>query len=132
MIPIFAGIRQPLTEAHQTAEEGDGFVVQRGRESNANLRTQLGRILRRAGMKPWPKLFQNLRASARRDLLEAGFSPDTVNAWLGHSGRVANDHYNLGAIDQDFQRANAAVLQKVLHSPLLTVHQRPRTATRCP
>jgi len=33
------------------------------RDGNANLRTQLNRIIRRAGVDPWPKLFHNLRAS---------------------------------------------------------------------
>ena len=33
-----------------------------------NLRTQLMRILRRAGVATWPKLFHNLRASRETEL----------------------------------------------------------------
>ena len=35
-------------------------VITRYRDTNANLRTQLLRIIHKAKLKPWPKLFQNL------------------------------------------------------------------------
>ena len=40
-------------------------IITRYRDRNSNLRTQLERIIRKAGLQPWPKLFQNLRAMSR-------------------------------------------------------------------
>ncbi|MEO8268636.1 MAG: hypothetical protein ABI557_02885 [Aureliella sp.] len=38
--------------------------------AEVNLRTQLHRVLKSAGIVPWPKAFVNLRASCRTDLQE--------------------------------------------------------------
>src|SRR4029453_11508119 len=64
----------------------------RYRKSNANLRTQLKRIIDRAGMKAWPKLFHNLRASRQTELLDR-FPVKAVCTWLGNSQPVALEHY---------------------------------------
>ena len=37
---------------------------------NANLRSQFMKILARAGVKPWPKLFHNLRGTRQTELSE--------------------------------------------------------------
>ncbi|MEM6260746.1 MAG: integrase, partial [Planctomycetota bacterium] len=54
--------------------------------------TQLKRILRKAGLEPWPKLFQNLRSSRETELAER-FPLHVVTAWLGNSATVAQKHY---------------------------------------
>ena len=52
----------------------------------------MDRIVRAAGLEPWPKLFQNLRATWATEL--AGTAPDHVAAaWLGHCEAIANKHY---------------------------------------
>ena len=82
-------------------------IIRRYRDGNANLRTQLLRIIRKAGLKPWPKLFQNLRASRATEL--AAEHPGHVAAnWLGHSNTVADKHYRQ-LTDADFERALRAV-----------------------
>src|SRR5439155_18151446 len=48
--------------------------------------------LARAGVKPWPKLFHNLRASRQTELLDR-FSIKAVCDWLGNSQPVAIEHY---------------------------------------
>ena len=60
------------------------FVITRYRDSNANLRTQLQRIIKRAGLKPWPKLFHNLRATRQTELSEE-FPAHVVCSWLGNT-----------------------------------------------
>ena len=57
-----------------------------------NLRTGFLRLLRRAGIAPWPRLFHTLRASCETDLL-AGFPITAVTEGLGHSAAVALKHY---------------------------------------
>ncbi len=78
-------------------------MITRYRDPNANLRTQFVRIINRAGLKPWPKLFQNLRATRETEL--AGEHPlHVVCDWIGNSRAVAMEHY-LQTTDEDFKRA---------------------------
>ena len=42
-------------------EDGQKFVVTGDRLTEANLRTQFTKIVVRAGLEPWPKIFHNLR-----------------------------------------------------------------------
>ena len=66
--------------------------------------SEMNRIIERAGLKPWEKTFQNLRAS-RRTELEERFPRHVCDAWIGHSSKVAEtsylqvtpDHWALGA-----------------------------------
>jgi len=69
-----------------------GYLITRYRDSNANLRTQLTRIIRRAGLEPWPKLFQNLRSTRETELAET-FPMHVVCCWIGNSEPVAAKHY---------------------------------------
>jgi hypothetical protein len=73
------------------------------RDTNTNLRTQLLRIIKRAGLKVWPKLFQNLR-STRQTELEELFPSHVVCAWIGNSEKVARKHY-LQVTDEHFAKA---------------------------
>lgn len=102
-IPLFLELRQPLMEVFEQAEPGTEFVITRYRDSNANLRTQFERIIGRAGLEPWEKLFQNLRSSRETELAES-FPLHVVTAWLGNSEPVARKHY-LQVTDEHFARA---------------------------
>ena len=108
LVPIFPELRGPLLEAFEAAEPGAAYVITRYRQANANLRTQLNRIIRRAGLTPWPKLFHNLRAT-RQTELEERFPSHVVCAWLGNSPTVARAHY-LQVTDDHFTRAVAEPL----------------------
>lgn len=68
-----------------------------------NLRTQLQRIIAKAGLTEWPKLFQNLRSTCETELAET-FSLHVVTAWLGKSQLVAAKHY-LQVTDEHFATA---------------------------
>jgi hypothetical protein len=83
-----------------------GYVINRYRHGNQNLRTQLNRILRRAGVEPWPKLFHNLRAS-RKTELAATFPIHVVGAWIGNTERIAAKPY-LQVTEDYFHRAGGA------------------------
>jgi integrase len=102
-IPLFPELRPYLQEAFDLAEPGSEFVITRCRDSAVNLRTHLFRIIRKAGMEPWPKLFQNLRASRETELAES-FPIHVVCQWIGNSRAVAQDHY-LQVTDSHFERA---------------------------
>jgi integrase len=90
--PIFPELKPLLEAAFEQAPDGSTYCIRRYRGNGVNLRTQFLRLLDRAGVKPWQKLFVNLRSSCRTDLQER-FPDHVVNSWLGHSSRVAERHY---------------------------------------
>jgi len=115
--PIFALLRPYLDEAFELAEEGAVYVVG-GRQgdayratanlpggwNNTNLRTTFEKIVRRAGLVQWPRLFHNLRASCETDLA-ADHPFHAVCSWLGNTPAVAVRHY-LQVLDRDFDKAS--------------------------
>jgi len=102
-IPLFPELQPFLEEVFEQTVPGTEFVINRYRNSNANLRTQLERIIKRAGLTAWPKLFQNLRSTRETELAQS-YPIHVVCAWLGNSQRVAAKHY-LQVRDEDFERA---------------------------
>ena len=102
-MPIVPELRRYLEEGMELASDGTEFVITRYRQSNANLRTALLRYILRAGLKPRPKLFNNLRSSCQTEL-EERFPSHVVCAWLGNSERIAREHY-LQVTDAHFERA---------------------------
>ncbi|MBX3403003.1 MAG: tyrosine-type recombinase/integrase [Phycisphaeraceae bacterium] len=103
VVPLFPELRAVLMEAFEVAESGGEHVVARYRQRNCNLRTQLLRILSRAGVPAWPRLFHNLRSSRQTELTEE-FPAHVVSAWLGNSVVVAQAHY-LQVRDRHFDAA---------------------------
>jgi integrase len=91
-VPIFPELRPYLEAVWEQALPGSVYVINRYRSSNVNLRTQLVRIIRRAGLTPWPKLFHNLRVSCQVDLTES-YPIHRVCYWLGNSTAIASKHY---------------------------------------
>jgi len=108
-VPMFRELRPYLERVWDEADPGTDHVITRYRDPNANLRTQLIRILGRAGVPPWPKLFHNFRAS-RASELAADFPAHVAAAWLGYSTLIANKHY-WQVTDDDFSKANSAAQQ---------------------
>lgn len=102
-IPLFPELRPYLLEAFENVEPGTEWVISRYRQSNANLRTQFERIIKRAGVKPWPKLFQNLRSTRQTELCDR-YPTHVVCEWLGNTKSVAREHY-LQVTDEHFARA---------------------------
>ena len=102
-VPIFPELRPHLVAVFEEAEPGTEHVITRYRQSNSNLRTQFKRILKRAGVKPWPRIFQNLRSSRETELAET-FPLHVVTAWMGNSQAIAARHY-LQVTDEHYRQA---------------------------
>lgn len=103
VIPLFPELEPYLADTFDKAEVGAEFVIARHRTNCGNWRTTLTKIIRRAGLKPWPRITHNLRSS-RQTELESEFPTHVVCAWLGNSQQVARRHY-LQVRDTDFDRA---------------------------
>ena len=112
-IPLFPEIRLYLEEVWDQTEPGTEWVMTRYRRANANLRTQLERIIRRAGLKPWPKPFQNCRSTRETELAET-YPIHVVCAWIGNTVAVAAKHY-LQVTDADFEKASEGGAQSGAH-----------------
>jgi hypothetical protein len=67
----------------------------------------MAKIVKRAGLTPWPKLFQNLRSSRETELVQQGFPEHVVAQWIGHTQKVAREHY-LRVTESDFERATGS------------------------
>ncbi len=101
-VPIFADLRPHLEAVWRASPETEGRVITSYRDGN-NINTQAKRIIRRAGLEPWPKTLHNLRASCATEL--ATLHPGHVAAaWLGHTEGVADEHYRMVRAE-DFDRA---------------------------
>ncbi len=135
-IPLFPELRPILLAAFDAAEDGAEFVVNRYRDASVNMRTQLCRIIRKAGLEPWPKLFQNLRSTRETELAET-YPMHVVCNWIGNSQPVAARHY-LQLTDDHFRRASAETqagtneTPKVAQNPAQQVRASTRKAMNSP
>lgn len=104
-VPIFPELRTHLLEVFEHAETGSEYVIMKHRLGGLNLRQQFERILTRASVPMWPRLFQNLRASRESELMRE-YDLATVCKWIGNSPSVAAKHYAMSVdLDSDFRRA---------------------------
>lgn len=111
VIPMFPELRPILAESLETAPDGAEYVLanQRSRSLTAkgwrgcNLRTHAERLIKRAGIAPWPRLFNSLRASRETELAKE-YPIHVVTAWMGNTPKIALKHY-LMTTDADYERA---------------------------
>lgn len=111
VVPIFPELRPYLEDARELAQDGAEFVLPSLRKPGAatgdwrsvNLGTMFAKIIKRAGLVPWPRAWHNLRSSRQTELTEV-FPSHVVTAWLGNSERIAEKHY-LQILDSHFEKA---------------------------
>ncbi len=105
VVPMFPELVPLFHAVFDDAPEGTTYVITRYRSPSANLRTQFQRYIEKAGAKPWPKLWQNLRASRATELADQ-FPSHVCASWLGHTERIADAFYRQ-VTDEHFARATA-------------------------
>ncbi len=105
-LPIFRELRPYIDAAWDVAEKGQEYVITRTRDSSANLRTGLRRIIMQAGETAWPRTWQNLRSSRATEMV-AEYGPHLAAVWCGHSQLIAAKHY-WQVRDEDIARAAGA------------------------
>lgn len=117
VIPIYGEVRpylqqqlDDLLEAFDPKAESlsKQHILRRYRGRN-NIRTQLSKIIRRAGLIPWPKLYQNCRVTRKNELRDLGFDPETICAWLGHDARTAFTFYHEPTASEFEKAANLQI-----------------------
>ena len=123
VVPLFPELAALFREAFEAAEPGAVYCCP---QDPANICGQMYRkvvlqAMARAGVNPWPKLFQNCRASRETELAER-YPVQVVCSWTGNSPAVAAKHYLQTTEDHD-ARATAEVAQNVAQpSPEMPRH----------
>lgn len=113
VIPLFDSVRTELADLREIAADGDVYVCERYRTSStAHFRKPLISAIEKAGLEVWPKLYNNLRASCRTDLLRV-HPPHVVDYWLGHDAAIGSKHYDR-VTDADYKRATAPTTAPIL------------------
>ncbi len=103
VVPMVPIVYKHMLNLAEAASESP-WVFPTGRcSAGTTYRRWLESAILLAGLKQWPKLWHNLRASCRTDL-EEQFASHVCDAWLGHSTRVAKDHY-LMVTDEHWTKA---------------------------
>ena len=104
LVPLLPEVRVHLEAVFDAAPEGSVYVFHQLRQRPAmrqaqkgfwqalNLRQQLQRMIERAGLPVWPRLWHQLRASAQTDLASR-LPQHVVCSWLGNTQSVAMAHY---------------------------------------
>ncbi len=115
LIPLFPELVPLLLAARQAADPEEERVLPGLRLASNNLRTQLCKMLKKLGIEPWPRIYQNLRSSRQTELAEE-FPGHVVCQWLGNSERIAGAHY-LQTTEAHFERA--AGPSKPIESPVM-------------
>jgi len=93
MVPIFPPLEGILLDAwealpERTPKRRHLIQADNRRRPESNLRTEAMKLIDRAGVDVWEKLFQNLRASFATDMINAGYNLTDIADWMGHSVAV--------------------------------------------
>ncbi len=91
-VPFFHQLR-PDFEILKHKKGKDDFVFSRQIVVAENLRSRFETLIRRAGFEPWPRLFNNLRASRVTELDEEGYNAKTLDSIFGNTEAIRNRHY---------------------------------------
>lgn len=115
VVPLFPELADLFQRVFDEAEEGTEHIITRYRHPSVNLRTQLLKYIARAKVKPWPKLWQNLRASRATELADL-YPSHVCAAWLGHTEKIADTFYRT-VTDSHFMRATEGPTPGSIRNP---------------
>ncbi len=131
-VPMFPELKPLFQDAFDNARTGAVYCVERqkgGKE--VNLRTQFERIVKRAGLDAWPKLFQNCRSTRETELFkQTGGNVKAVCKWIGNTPAVAMAHYAQVQEADLRQAAESVVLNDAEKSVHNTAHETPESECR--
>lgn len=105
LVPIFPELKTELeTLFFDPNSEGSEYVINRYRNPKQNLGTTFSKIVKRAGLLPIARPFDNMRMTRSNEVYNR-WGAFKESQWIGHSSRVRADHY-LMLTDADFNEAS--------------------------
>jgi integrase len=94
VVPMFPELRPLFQDAFDHAPDGAVYCIDRYKGQWSNVGVHMARIIKRAGLDVWPKLFQNLRSTRETELFKiTGGNVKAVCNWIGNTPAVAMTHY---------------------------------------
>ena len=103
-IPIWPELVKPLRERLAEMAPGEARLLPM-LHADYNPHTHTLRLIKRAGVTKWPKVWQNMRSTRETELMAEGWPLFKVCAWIGNTEKVAAAHY-LQITDEDFAKAS--------------------------
>ena len=116
-VPVCPALQPLIWQLRQQSPAEQERIVPLLQDPGYNLRTRFQAIVRRAGFKPWPRLFHNLRASCTTDFAQA-LPQHEAARFLGQSPVIAASHYlqprdhNFRAVTGDAPWATGETISK--------------------
>jgi integrase len=93
-VPMFPELKPLFQDAFDNAPAGAVYCLDRYKGRWSNLGVVMARIIRRAGLDVWPKIFQNCRSTRETELFKiTNGNVKAVCSWIGNSPVVAMKHY---------------------------------------
>ncbi len=108
-----------LEQAYDAAPEGSVNVIKHC-QGTKNYRKGLKEIILKAGLLPWPKLFNNLRSTRETELAKT-YSLQAATAWIGNTPKIALGHY-LQVTEQEWQNATILLMQNAMQFDAYLMH----------
>ncbi len=103
LVPLFPELKEHFEEHRRAGNRSSGRVFEE-MDSAINLRTSFLKIIKKTGIAPWEKIFQNLRSSRATEIVR-NFPIHVAGKWLGHSAQVCLRNY-LTVTEEDFLEAS--------------------------
>ena len=92
VVPVFAELEPYFAEGFAAAEPGALYCCPQFANPAQMYRKMLLGVLEKASVKPWAKLFVNLRATCATELFTL-YPAHVAAAWMGHSPQMALRYY---------------------------------------
>jgi hypothetical protein len=110
-IPLFPALRIELERLFENESSNGKERIINSYRLDSNLQQPFSRIVKKVGLEPIPKPFDNMRASRSTEIYNE-FGAFLESKWIGHSSKIAKEVY-LQVRDSDFERAvgSGAVVQ---------------------
>ncbi len=100
-VPIAPILRRELVAHLKTMPQNEDFLIYENRRKAFD--SGFRKIIFAAGLKKWPKTFQNLRSSCENDWIADNIPAHVVAEWLGHSVKTQETYY-LRVLPEFFDR----------------------------
>lgn len=120
-VPMFPELKPLFQDVFDHAPDGAVYCLDRYKGQWSNFGVNMAKIVKRAGIKPWPKLFQNCRSTRETELFKmTNGNIKAVCSWIGNSPAVAMAHY-AQVTDADMKEAAKEIVlndaEKAVHNP---------------
>ena len=105
IVPLFPELKEELKKLLSDPDSKVmEYVINRYRDPRQNLGTTFAKIVKRAGLPKISRPFDNMRMTRSNEIYNR-FGAFKESQWIGHSGRIRQDHY-LMIQDTDYEEAS--------------------------